>query len=331
MFGFTTVELKNRQGKYFYYDSRKIEKKLKEVKELINRFRFLEKYSEPKREIREGIIGEYNDQTRENQRRAYQFVLAHPELTEDNLHTLYEILSVNQLDEDSELEEKRSYRKGGVYVINSSNPFLLAADMDKRIDPSLVPEYMRDLFKFINRKDIDPFIKSQIAHVNFVFVHPFYDINRRTARNLSLWILINDSKEPYTIIHRGIIFNKEGYLKSVGKSHKRDLTPYLVYSLDTLKKELQIQKKVFLFRKEKNLTAEECETLELLFRMQNTTLDGLIDMFNCQRGLNDRKIIINRLLRLLEKNVISYDEDTGEIRILDMKEKNVYRRVYGSR
>ena len=304
MFGFTTVELKNREGKYFYYNSRKIKRKLKEVEELIDSD-FLEKYSEPQREISEGVIGEYNEQARENQRRAYQFVLTRPELTEDNLHTLYEILSENQLDENSELEEKRSYRKGGVYVINSFHPFLLAADMDKRIDPSLVPEYMRDLFKFLNRKDIDPFIKSQIAHLNFVFVHPFYDVNGRTARTLSLWILINDSKEPYTIIHRGIIFNKEDYLKSVGKSHKRDITPYLIFSLDTLKKELQIQKKVFLFRKEKSLTAEECETLELLFRMQNTTLDDLIDMFDYQRGLNDREIIINRLLRLLEKNVIS--------------------------
>ena len=332
MFGYTTIGLKNQHGKSFYYNSRKISKKAEELDRLIKRFRFLESYSEPKREIHDGIIGEYNNQTRENQTEAYKFILNHPELTEENLHTLYKLLSKKQLNEDSEIEEDRLYRQHGVYILDASQSLLLTGDMDKGVDPSLVPELMKDLFAFLERKDIDPFVKSQIAHLYFVYVHPYYDINGRTARALSLWSLTRSGKEPYTIIGRGLSFNREGYLKSVKKSLKGDMTPFLDYSLDTLKKEILIQIKLHTLRKKYSLTAEESETLELLFKAYNKTLEDLIDIFYYQRGLNDREVITRQLLQLLEKNVISYDENTGEIKILDMeKKKKSYRRTYESR
>ena len=331
MFGLETIELKNKQGKNFYYNSRKIKKKLEEIEDLISKYRFLSSYSEPKREIREGIFGGYNSQIRENQSNAYKFILNRPDLTEENLHILYEILSNNQLDEYSELEEKGSYRQRGVYIVEPFSPLLVNSVCDKGLDPSLVPKYMKDLFAFLNRNDLDPFIKTQIAHLYFVFVHPFYDVNGRTAKTLSSWSLINNNKNPYTIINRGISFNRSDYLTSVKKSLKGNITPFLDFSLDTVKKEIQILIKLHLLRKEYNLTSEECETIELLLKSPKKTLPSLYNSFYYQKGINDKRLIVKKLLQLLEKNVVSYDKDTKEITLLDTKEsKKGYRRSYES-
>ena len=136
---------------------------------------------------------------------------------------------------------------------------------------------------------------------------------------------------PYTIINRGISFNRSDYLTSVKKSLKGNITPFLDFSLDTVKKEIQILIKLHLLRKEYNLTNEECETTELLLKSPKKTLPGLYNSFYYQKGINDKRLIVKKLLQLLEKNVVSYDKDTKEITLLDTKEsKKGYRRSYES-
>ena len=334
MFGYETIELKDQHGKNFYFNSRKAHKKIREIEELLCRYKFLRSYSEPKREIREGIYGETSKQSRDNHTEAYQFLLTKPEITESNLHILYDILSYKQLDETSELEDRKSYRQKGVYILDTYHPLLLTAisGMDKGLEPDQVPKHMNNLFRFINRDDIDPFIKAQIAHFYFVYIHPFYDVNGRTARSLSSWSLINNNKKSYTIINRGISFTREEYLDSIKKSRKGDLTPFIDYSLDTVKRELLKQIELYRYRVLYNLSNEECETLELLLRLKEKDLDGLINSYYYQKGIYDRKLITEKILQLLEKNVISYNMDTKKITILDKEEKKKgYRRLYESR
>ena len=329
MFGNEKLEIKTQQDKCFYFNLRKTIKKLKEIEILLERYKFLSTYSEPIREIKEGIIGEENKQTRENQTNAYRYILTKPEINEENLHVLYDILSTRQLDENSELEDKKSYRKNGVVIFDSYQPDVLGSftSFDKGIEPSKVQDYMNELFNFIDTKDLDPFIKSQIAHFIFVYIHPFYDVNGRTARSLSEWYLINSNSNPYTIINRGISFNKGKYLLGIKKSRKGDITPFIDNSLDIVKEELLIQIQVHKLRIKYKLNREECETLELLLKLKNKSIEELKSTFFYQKGIHDRKIISNKLLQLLEKHVISINRDTKEITIFDIKEKKkIYRR-----
>lgn len=331
MFGYETTGFMNKNGKPFFYNSGKTSKKAAQIEGLINRHSFLTKYSEPEREINEGIIGECYNQTIGNQKKAYSFLLKHPDLTEDNLQSLYEILSENQLEGTSKIEKNGKYRQKGVKLIETIYPYGFKVESGKGLDPSLVPKCMEDLFKFLNKKDIDPFIKAQIAHFYFVFVHPYYDVNGRTARTLSIWSLIKSNKNPHTIINRGICFNKDSYLESIRKSLKGDITPFLDFSLDTVKYELQMQIELHSLRKKFNLTNEESETLELILRSPKKTLPRLYHMFRFQKGIQEKKIVVQKLVQLLQKNVVSYNKETKEITILDIEEKNkVFWRSHGS-
>lgn len=322
MFGYETTGFMNKNGKPFFYNSGQTAKQLAQIERLINRHSFLTKYSEPEREIKEGIIGEHYNQTIGNQKKAYSFLLKHPDLTEDNLQSLYEILSENQLEGATKIENNEKYRQKGVNLIETIYPYGFKVERGKGLDPSLVPECMKNLFEFLNRKDVDPFIKAQISHLYFVFVHPYYDVNGRTARTLSIWSLINSNKNPYTIINRGICFDKDSYLASIRKSVKGDITPFLKFSLDTVKHELQMQIELHSLIKKHNLTNEESETLELLLRSPKKTLPRLYHMFRFQKGIQEKKIVVQKLIQLLQKNVVSYNKETKEITILDIEEKN---------
>jgi len=317
MFGYEKIELKDQKGKYFSINIRKLLKELKEIEFLIDEYGFLKDYSEPKREIVEGVIGEDTKQRRINQVNGYKFILNKPDICESKLHELYSILSVKQLDEDSKLEEEKSYRKKEVLILDKPvRSMMTLPEFDRGIHSSLVKEYMDSLFEYLDKKDLNPYIKSQIAHFYFVYIHPFYDVNGRTARTISSWLLVKDNKEPYTILNRGISFNRHEYLRSIKKSRKGDLTTFIDYTLKTIKQELQRQISLEELKEKYKLTSEENETLELILRLKNKTLSELRNIFFYQKGIYDNKIITKRLLRLIEKNVITYNRDTKLITII---------------
>lgn len=45
-------------------------------------------------------------------------------------------------------------------------------------------------------------------------------------------------------------------------------------------------------------------------------------MFRFQKGIQEKKIVVQKLIQLLQKNVVSYNKETKEITILDIEEKN---------
>ena len=73
---------------------------------------------------------------------------------------------------------------------------------------------MNQLFEFINNNEleeteINKFIKSQIMHFYFVYIHPYFDVNGRTSRTVAMWYLLNNKNYPYIIFNRAIEFNKK--------------------------------------------------------------------------------------------------------------------------
>lgn len=76
-----------------------------------------------------------------------------------------------------------------------------------------VSRLMEDFFLFVNKKDLDPFIKCAIAHAYFESIHPFYDGNGRIGRILILWMLINDNVLEVAELHPSVWFlnNQQEY------------------------------------------------------------------------------------------------------------------------
>lgn len=105
-------------------------------------------------------------------------------LDEEMILSIYRILTENALDEDCEVEK---YRNDLVFVcdVNSTQPIYTAPPHTQ------VQSLMDALVEFIRTPDdLHPVIKSCIIHFYFVYIHPFFDGNGRTARAISYMYLL---------------------------------------------------------------------------------------------------------------------------------------------
>ncbi len=104
-----------------------------------------------------------------------------------------------------------------------------------------VPELMRDLFRFLKRKDeISLLIKSCIFHYELEFIHPFSDGNGRMGR---LWQhLILTAYHPsfeFVAIESLIKEKQKEYYAVLGEcDRKGDSTAFIEFSLATIKSAL---------------------------------------------------------------------------------------------
>lgn len=137
----------------------------------------VEKKVKPSNKSEQMIINNFN---------ALDFILhnlSNP-LNEDMILSVYRILTENALDEGSEIEK---YRDDLVFVcdVNSTQPIYTAPPHTQ------VQSLMDTLIEFIHTPDdLHPVIKSCIIHFYFVYVHPFFDGNGRTARAISYMYLL---------------------------------------------------------------------------------------------------------------------------------------------
>ena len=146
----------------------------------------------------------------------YKYILNNRKIDKDTLKKLYSILSKNLLTKQELMDMGEYYRNEPVYIYYSSN---LSKEPDEGIDSKLIDEYMDSLFNYINKGNsfktqTDFYIKSQIIHFYFVYIHPYFDVNGRTSRTLSMWYLLNNNIFPYIIFNRGINYNKNMYYKN---------------------------------------------------------------------------------------------------------------------
>jgi Fic family protein len=85
-------------------------------------------------------------------------------------------------------------------------------------DPSVVPELMSDLEKFIHNSgdsEVDPLVRMAVAHHQFESIHPFYDGNGRTGRILNVLMLVLDNllSTPVLYLSRAIVRSKSDYYR----------------------------------------------------------------------------------------------------------------------
>ena len=208
------------------------------------------------------------------------------------------------------------YRKKPVYILKGGRidvqPFL-------GIDADKIDYYMDSLFDYINNNDtkneLEDFIKSQIMHFYFVYIHPYFDVNGRTSRTLSMWYLLNKKAYPYIILNRAITFDKSGYEDRIINARTRgNITLFLKYMLMQVLKELEKNHVINNIRLNLsfNLSKEEYQILEYFISLNgNLTIKDLANIYN---KYNQRKRVIEiakeKIDPLIARGILINGENT---------------------
>ena len=258
-------------------------------------------------EKRNRIINLYN---------GYQYILKGQDITEENVLKLYKILSKDLLEEYDLSHMGEKYRKAPVYILKSGR---LDDSMDEGIPYEKIEEYMDSYFEFIDTFKVDDsqteeFIKSQIMHFYFVYIHPFFDINGRSSRTIAMWYLLNKEVYPYIIFNRGINFDSN-YDRVIGTSITRlDITEFLKYMLISVKKELE---KEYIIHNLDSQSERQWHTIDyqalnyfLALNGEKTVLDYATTYNRLNTKKNTKTIFENMLLPMIEDETLKITKTT---------------------
>ena len=241
----------------------------------------------------------------------YQYILTHKIINKDTLKELYQQLSENLLKIEDKIRMGKYYRTAPVYIIKG---FRLDTEPYMGIDENKIDDYMNQLFEFINdnvleETEIDKFIKSQIMHFYFVYIHPYFDVNGRTSRTVAMWYLLNNKNYPYIIFNRAIAFNQKDYEPNIIKGRNfGDITLFVKYMLTSVERELEKEYLIHSIEEKTDnyLSKYELQMLEYLLTMNgNITLKDLITTYNRYNEKDKTKTIIEeKIIPLIEKKIL---------------------------
>lgn len=341
MLGYKKVEIKGL-GKIFFYNELLINKLKKELALFLRDKFYMDKRPFAQNmiislEIKtnnaiEGDIDGFTsitkalshmDRTNEKERRiinlykGYQYILNNPKITKESLRELYQILSNGLLDDYSKENMGDYYRKRNVYILRSS----MFLDCDKTVAVSKIDEVMTQLLNYINSSDsldeVDIFIKSQIIHFLFVYIHPYFDVNGRCSRTLAMWYLLNCDAYSYVIFNRGISLTKKEYIEKIRKSRSGNLTPFLAYILKTVHLELEKEYVITdLISDISSITASQLEMLEFILSINDPTLDRLYSLYLFyNRYISEEKFKSEKIKPLIELGIVNIDKLSGRLSI----------------
>ena len=149
-----------------------------------------------------------SEQMVKNNYQAMLYVLEHLEdpITESTLIDIAGILT-----RDASEEQVNGFRTVPVYVTGRDGIVYTPPSAEQ------VPHMMADLLDFIKQSELHPLFKACIAHFYFVYIHPFTDGNGRTARALSLMMLLRTGYDFFRFFSvSGIIAEERGsYYKAM--------------------------------------------------------------------------------------------------------------------
>lgn len=283
-----------------YYDD------IEKIKKVVNEKKIY-KNSQEKDKLR--IINLYE---------GYRYILDNKDITKETLKKLNSILSKGLLDDEDYKNMGEYYRKNPVYIYYSSD---VTKRPDMGLDASLIEDKMDELLDFMNNYSFDDtktmsYLKSQILHFYFVYIHPYYDVNGRTARTTSMWYLLNNNVYPYVIFNRGIQINKNEYYKIIRETKKySNISLFLKYMMNTVLAELE---KEYIMQLIANSCSKKLETLDyqtlhyLLSIKGNITVSDFANMYN---RYNDKKKVLKieeeMILPLIEKDILIKTRETN--------------------
>ncbi|MCQ2770979.1 MAG: Fic family protein [Clostridia bacterium] len=251
-----------------------------------------------------------NEQIIVNMSRAIEFVNTCPEFNDKNLHALYSILSFNCLNENQRLPENEMYRNDEVII-----------DRYTGCPHENIKTCMDSLFKFVNTNLSNSkfdMLLPHIAHYYILYVHPYFDLNGRTARMVSYWInlLLNNEALP-PVIADAINQTKSEYyaaLRETRDTHN-DLTYFLLYIFKISIKYFLVYKNIELIEaKLKNKNIVLSETDKNYFKKIMISLKGTFvydDFLKCSNADMSKQAAFKILNRFEEFGLLNSSMSTS--------------------
>lgn len=189
-------------------------------------------------------------------------------------------------------------------------------------DAELLPDEMEAFVKWINvENDIDPVLKTAIAHLWFVTIHPFDDGNGRIARAITDLLLARSEKSPQRFYSMSAQIRKErnAYHAILEKTQKGgiDITEWIEWFLSCLYRSIADSENLLsdVMIKSRFWTRHEKENFNDRQKlMLNKLLDGFEGKLNSSKWAKITKTSTDTALRditdLLQRNIL-IKEDAG--------------------
>lgn len=243
--------------------------------------------------------------------KGYQYILENKNINTKSLKELYEILSHNLLDSYDLTHMGELYREAPVYILKNGR---LEHELDEGMDYHHIAKHINEYFNFLNSPNLetdslDIYIKSQILHFYFVYVHPYFDVNGRTSRTISLWYLLNKKSYPYIIFNRGLSFAGGKYDREIRLAKQNfNLTEFLKFLLITLKIELEKEHIIEDIIKTSKFTLTDNNYQTLLYFITMHSNKTILDFAKFYNNFNDKKrsktIYEEMLLPLIDLDIL---------------------------
>lgn len=265
----------------------------------------VEKREPPKNNSEQMVLNNYN---------AMRFILENRkrDLSNELVLELHKVVTEKTLEDQSYAGR---YRDDVVYVTDERGATVYTPPPNADI-----PRLMQDLIDWIaveNEKAfIHPIIKASILHFYFVYLHPFFDGNGRTARALFYFYLIKNKYEffRYFSISSIISSTRGKYYKSIKdvEDYGSDMTYLLIYMADSVMKAIvEIKNKISVHYKRDYIMAKLAEKKVWLNERQ--------EKFVRKFPLWKEKEI--RIAKYME--IYGIVHQTARTDLLDMVEKNI--------
>lgn len=258
----------------------------------------------------ESMVKTKEDKMLLNNYEALQYIMTNNEkrLSNDFIVDIWKIITKNTSDD---INFSEGYRRDKVYVGNAKDAVF------EGVDANEINLKMDALINFFNDEtsDMPSIIKAAIIHYYFVYIHPFYDGNGRTARALTLMYLLKSNYNFFEFISISqILKNEKGkYYKAIKNSENQegDLTYFVEYYLDLLKRTIEYTvgkfiEKYFIKYLERELIARNIH----INNRQIKVLDKMIN--NITMTVKDYMKIFSVVQETARKD-LKFLQDTGVI------------------
>lgn len=179
-------------------------------------------------------------------------------------------------------ENKKSpgrYRKGPVYVYNDQTDVFVYEGPGGEEVPALMAAFVESLNTY---PELDPIVRSAMAHLNLVMIHPFRDGNGRMARALATSVLTRcDIGEPeFSSIEEWLGGNTDDYYSALAHTGHGSWNPrpdahlWLSFNLRAHHMQAQTVQRRFA---EAGATWKELDKLVSEHRLPERTADAMFD------------------------------------------------------
>ena len=262
-------------------------------------------------ELIEDIIKKKTDNIKDEEKRArilnlyrgYQFILRNRVMDDKHLKRLYNILSDGLLDSYDITHMGQNYREAPVYILDNGR---LTGILDEGVNYQIIDKLIAKYFEFVNNYTLgntqtDEYIKSQIMHFYFVYIHPYFDCNGRTSRTMALWYLLKKKDYPYIIFNRGINFAGSKYDKIIKEAKETyDITYFLKLMLETVKIELEKEKVMQEYANATNYKFSGIDYQTILYILSMNNELSLANFSLVYNRFNDKRKVLDIYKEMVE-------------------------------